>query len=242
MSLLIDVDMESGVLETEYDQYRVQAGSTFDITTGQKIHGAYGNRCYFPVNYAGLLDYGLAEFGGDYGECWIRFYFMLESGFAFNAGNDFPIFTVFRGTNITGYRINYVNVKESGGSIYLRVRVVNDAATYFNIPSDPGMLIQVGRVYCVEVYNNRGSATTGTCRAWFDGIEQANAKTDLDTDWLSTCAMCGPYVAGQDIGTGGTIRFDDIKVSDSGRIYPIRGKGAAQVNRALGHGIGRPIA
>jgi hypothetical protein len=242
MTLLIDVDMESGALGAEYDQTRVPGGSTFDITTGQKIHGLYGNRCTQPPAYAGLWNYGLAEFGGDYGEVWIRFYFLLESGFAFDPGDDFTVFAVYRGSSDAGHRINYVNVKESGGSVYLRVRVKDDAGSYYDIPSSPGAEIEVGRVCCVEIHNDRGSASAGTCRAWFDGVEQPDPKTDLDTDWLSTCAMCGPYVSGMAVGTGGTIRFDSIRASDSGRLYPIRGRAAAQVNRTLGHGTGRQIA
>lgn len=218
---------------SEFDATSVDGGD-LSVAAGVGKFGVYGLQ--------GVIDDTnsmYARFTETFtGEMWMGCYVKLSDPFT---GINTKSFTVLRFYG-TGWACSiYVRYDTATGWRWLLVKPSSGSHTTSTLQG-----FNIGQWYWVEYHIKRSSgagATDGEYHVWIDGV-LAYDNNAIDNNPPASTDMTGGQInlTSIDAGFVGTVYYDNFGLSNEGRICPTRSREAAQVNRALGIGIGRQIA
>lgn len=215
-------DLETGDL-TQFDATTLDGGD-LSVNEDAAAHGIYGLQAL--IDDTNLLDARIYESMGE--EFWHGFYFKIDLAFVQNDGDSMQIFrdTVDSWDSIF-YMLLHTKINPSG-QFGLDLVGCNDGAVEIHLPGsgDSSLAIDPGRWYHIEIHWKRSSSTSandGEIDFWLDGVLIDSDHAFDSYDGKADAYRFRTMLFLIDAGTSGKLYYDDIKISNEGRIYPIWG-------------------
>lgn len=211
--------------------------SSLAIQTEALCHGLAGLKAVSRNTGGDPCYVYLRQTVGSAWEHWARTYFRIQPGYVGVNGNAISFVELWHGgAGFGGLRLVY----DSGtDAFFLRLRYYSDAGAYVDVPAVTanGLQLVPGRWYHLELNYRRAAEGDKHVKVYADGVLQdAYTVTNPRRSWPGDVDIVQTGLYAVAAGNDGVIHLDDFGYSNQGRVYPIRGRLANQINHALGGG------
>ena len=220
MAELFNITLENGDL-SDFDT-TVEDGGNLSVTRAAALLGTtYGMQAFVDDTTAIYAE-----------KTWtltteiLRFRFYFDpNGITMVEGDNFNISTVMR----LGTARFQIRLMWTSGAYYIDTRLRADNSSW----ADSADTLLTDEVHLIEYEVTRATGPTafdGRIKLWLDGIEISTLTGDNYDTWSTTADLDEFRVGaagGIDVGTSGTIYFDEIKGNDDGTLIgPVTTAGA----------------
>ncbi len=226
---IIKVDLETGDLSI-FDS-TVTDGDDLSAQAGVGRFGAYGLQLEIDDQaelkaYIETDDDTLHPALATGVEFWMREYFKIDSAYAMGSEDNHQLHEINSRTapaNLFDIRLSYDAA--SDGKYRLSTRYQGDAADWLGGSYTTGPILEKGQWYCLEWHWKRSSADNANdaeLDLWIDNaLIQHIDSIDI---WEGGNGVGSVRIRTKnlDVGTSGKLYFDDLVISDEGRIYPLK--------------------